>query len=68
MNKKVDFSGKRWTVKELDLLKKYASQGMSVLKQKLPGRSEQAIRVKCCYLHLSVGETYKVIERLYMVV
>jgi len=59
-----------WTARELRLLEKYCSKGMAYLMKVLPNRTEQAIRVKCCYMGLTIGDstTQEVIERLYMVV
>lgn len=59
---------KKWTSQDLNLLRKYSKEGIEKLKKKLPSRSEQAIRTKCCYLNLSIGNVREVTERLYMVV
>lgn len=59
---------RKWTTDEVNFLKKYSSKGMSHLKTKFSYRTETAIRVKCSYLNLTIGNTHAVTERLYMVV
>lgn len=56
----------KWTEDDVKLLKTYSKKGIDALKKKLPSRSEQAIRTKCCYLNLDIGNTYVVKERLFM--
>lgn len=59
---------KRWTLQEVQLLKQHSSKGIDYMLKILPNRSEQAIRVKCCYMKLDLDNVEKIYERLYMVV
>lgn len=59
---------KHWSEKDIDILKKYHKKGINFLMKKLPDRSEQAIRTKCCYLKLLTSANSQIVtERLFMV-
>ena len=59
---------KKWSEEEKDILREHSIRGIEFLANKLPDRSEQAIRTKCCYMGLYLDDIELITEKFYMVV
>lgn len=68
LTNKINKAKNKWSEDEIKTLKQFSKKGIDYLIQKLPNRTQQAIRTKCTYLNLDIGNTCKIIERLFMVV